>query len=70
MIERADQVPVQAAVPRRRASDRIDYMDRALLLAKLALVHASPNPAVGAVIIKDDVIVGEGYHAAPRVTPC
>ncbi len=65
MIERADQVPVQAAVPRRRASDRIDYMDRALLLAKLALVHASPNPAVGAVIIKDDVIVGEGYTQPP-----
>lgn len=65
MIERADQVPVRAAVPRRRASDRIDYMDRALVLARLALVHASPNPAVGAVIVKDDVIVGEGYTQPP-----
>ncbi len=65
MIERADQVPVQAAVPRRRASDRIDYMDRALALARLALVHASPNPAVGAVILKGDVIVGEGYTQPP-----
>jgi len=43
----------------------MDYMDRALLLAKLALVHSSPNPAVGAVIVKDDVIVGEGYTQPP-----
>lgn len=65
MVEKADQIPVQAVVHRRRASDRIDYMDRALLLAKLALVHSSPNPAVGAVIVKDDVIVGEGYTQPP-----
>ena len=49
----------------RRVSDRMDYMDRALLLARLALVHSSPNPAVGAVIVKDDVIVGEGYTQPP-----
>ena len=35
-----------------------DYMQRALSLAKLALGHSAPNPAVGAVIVKDDVIVG------------
>jgi len=29
-------------------------------------VHSSPNPAVGAVIVKDDVIVGEGYTPAAR----
>jgi len=65
MIEKADQHPTQAVERRRRASDRIDYMDRALLLARLALVHSSPNPAVGAVIVKDDVIVGEGYTQPP-----
>ncbi len=43
----------------------MDYMDRALLLAKLALVHSSPNPAVGAVIVNDGVIVGEGYTQPP-----
>ena len=43
----------------------MDYMDRALLLARLALVHASPNPAVGAVIVKDGAIVGEGYTQPP-----
>jgi diaminohydroxyphosphoribosylaminopyrimidine deaminase/5-amino-6-(5-phosphoribosylamino)uracil reductase len=65
MIEKADQLPTQAAERRRRVSDPMDYMDRALLLARLALVHSSPNPAVGAVIVKDDVIVGEGYTQPP-----
>ncbi len=43
----------------------MDYMKRALSLAKLALGHTSPNPAVGAVIIKGGVIVGEGYTQPP-----
>lgn len=46
-------------------SNRTDYMQRALSLARLALVHASPNPAVGAVIVKDGIIVGEGYTQPP-----
>jgi diaminohydroxyphosphoribosylaminopyrimidine deaminase/5-amino-6-(5-phosphoribosylamino)uracil reductase len=46
-------------------SSRTDYMQRALSLARLALVHASPNPAVGAVIVRDGVIVGEGYTQPP-----
>jgi diaminohydroxyphosphoribosylaminopyrimidine deaminase/5-amino-6-(5-phosphoribosylamino)uracil reductase len=43
----------------------MDYMQHALLLARLALGHASPNPAVGAVIVKNRVIVGEGYTQPP-----
>jgi len=43
----------------------MDYMRHALSLAKLALGHASPNPAVGAVIVKEGVIVGEGYTQPP-----
>src|SRR4030042_6192517 len=43
----------------------MDYMERALSLAKLALGHTSPNPAVGAVIVKEGVIVGEGYTQPP-----
>lgn len=43
----------------------MDFMERALSLAKLALGHASPNPAVGAVIVKEEVIVGEGYTQPP-----
>lgn len=38
------------------------FMQRALQLAKLAGVHASPNPMVGAVIVHNDRIIGEGYH--------
>lgn len=45
-------------------SDNTDrhYMQRALDLAGQALGRTSPNPVVGAVIVKDDAIVGEGYH--------
>lgn len=40
----------------------IDYMAQALALAKKGLGHTSPNPMVGAVIVKDNKILGEGYH--------
>ncbi len=43
----------------------MDYMEQALSLAKLALGQVSPNPAVGAAIVKDDVVVGQGYTQAP-----
>ena len=36
-------------------------MVQALSLAKLALGSVSPNPAVGAVIVNNDVVVGQGY---------
>ena len=38
------------------------YMRLALDLAKKAEGHTSPNPMVGAVIVKDGRIVGRGYH--------
>lgn len=38
------------------------YMRRALDLAYLALGRTSPNPIVGAVLVRDGEIVGEGYH--------
>lgn len=37
-------------------------MRRALLLARRGVGRTSPNPAVGAVVVKDRVIVGEGWH--------
>ena len=40
-------------------------MERAISLARLALGSSSPNPAVGAVIAKDGVIIGEGYTQPP-----
>ena len=38
------------------------YMRRALILAKRGEGYTSPNPMVGAVIVKDGRIIGEGYH--------
>ncbi|KUG03775.1 diaminohydroxyphosphoribosylaminopyrimidine deaminase [hydrocarbon metagenome] len=38
------------------------YMQRALELASKARGRTSPNPMVGAVIVKDGQIIGEGYH--------
>lgn len=40
-------------------------MEQALSLAKLALGQVSPNPAVGAVVVKNDVVVGQGYTQPP-----
>jgi diaminohydroxyphosphoribosylaminopyrimidine deaminase / 5-amino-6-(5-phosphoribosylamino)uracil reductase len=37
-------------------------MRRALELARLGAGHTSPNPMVGAVIVHEDRIIGEGYH--------
>jgi diaminohydroxyphosphoribosylaminopyrimidine deaminase/5-amino-6-(5-phosphoribosylamino)uracil reductase len=37
-------------------------MERALELAKKGLGKVNPNPLVGAVIVKDNEIIGEGYH--------
>lgn len=38
------------------------YMRRAIQLAKLGMGKVNPNPLVGAVIVKDGKIIGEGYH--------
>ncbi|MFC1897125.1 bifunctional diaminohydroxyphosphoribosylaminopyrimidine deaminase/5-amino-6-(5-phosphoribosylamino)uracil reductase RibD [Chloroflexota bacterium] len=43
----------------------MDYMEQALSLAKLALGQVSPNPAVGAVVVKNDTVVGQGYTQPP-----
>lgn len=39
------------------------YMHRALALAERGCGWVNPNPMVGAVIVKDGKIIGEGYHA-------
>jgi len=38
------------------------YMERAIELASLAAGNTSPNPLVGAVIVHENKIIGEGYH--------
>lgn len=52
-------------MPNSKASqEEIDrrYMQRCLELAAQARGKTSPNPMVGAVIVCDDRIIGEGYH--------
>lgn len=38
------------------------FMQRALQLAALGAGHVAPNPMVGAVIVHNGVIIGEGWH--------
>lgn len=43
-------------------NDDSKYMQRALALARRGLGAVSPNPMVGAVIVKNGQIIAEGYH--------
>ena len=40
----------------------IEYMQRAISLAKNGAGFVNPNPMVGCVIVKDGDIIGEGFH--------
>ncbi len=42
-----------------------DYMREALELARQGIGLTSPNPMVGAVIVRDGEVVGRGYHTYP-----
>jgi diaminohydroxyphosphoribosylaminopyrimidine deaminase/5-amino-6-(5-phosphoribosylamino)uracil reductase len=46
-----------------KASDRI-YLQRAYELAARGIGSTAPNPPVGAVVVRDGRILGEGYHRA------
>ncbi len=41
----------------------IRYMKRAFQLAEQGMGFVSPNPLVGAVIVRDETVIGEGFHA-------
>ena len=41
------------------------YMRMALNLARKGIGMTSPNPVVGAVLVKDGEIIGKGYHRGP-----
>jgi len=43
----------------------MEFMEQALSLANLALGQVSPNPAVGAIVVRDGEIVGQGYTQPP-----
>jgi len=53
--------PVHDEDPERDAR----FMREALLLARRGLGLASPNPMVGAVVVSDGRVVGEGWHEGP-----
>ncbi|MEI7995436.1 MAG: riboflavin biosynthesis protein RibD, partial [Methylococcaceae bacterium] len=38
------------------------YMARAIYLAKKGRYTTDPNPRVGCVLVRNDVIIGEGWH--------
>jgi diaminohydroxyphosphoribosylaminopyrimidine deaminase/5-amino-6-(5-phosphoribosylamino)uracil reductase len=42
-----------------------DFMRAALALAQRALFHASPNPRVGCVLVRDGRVIGEGFTQPP-----
>lgn len=60
-------------VPQNKSNDRghmnkltesdHQFLDKAIALATIPMGFVSPNPYVGAVIVKDDKIIGEGFHA-------
>ena len=47
------------------SKDNIFFMQKALALAEKARGITSPDPMVGAVVVKNGVIVGQGFHAEP-----
>lgn len=42
-----------------------EFMQRALALAGRAMYHATPNPRVGCVIVRDGRVIGEGFTQPP-----
>ncbi|ABK62611.1 riboflavin biosynthesis protein RibD [Clostridium novyi NT] len=40
----------------------LKFMKKAIELSKLGVGYTYPNPLVGAVIVKDNKIIGQGYH--------
>jgi diaminohydroxyphosphoribosylaminopyrimidine deaminase/5-amino-6-(5-phosphoribosylamino)uracil reductase len=43
-----------------------EWMERALVQAERSVGLASPNPAVGCVLVQGDALVGEGFHKYDR----
>ena len=39
-----------------------EYMKLAIELAKKGLGYTNPNPIVGSIVVKDNKIIGQGYH--------
>ena len=63
MISRTFQL---SDITNRRADD-LYFLDLTLALAAKGEGHVKPNPLVGAVVVKDGVIVGQGFHRYERI---
>lgn len=50
-----------AGLPQVSAADDLRYMRLALALGRRGLGNTWPNPAVGAVIVKDGIVIGRGW---------
>ncbi|MBT7482801.1 MAG: bifunctional diaminohydroxyphosphoribosylaminopyrimidine deaminase/5-amino-6-(5-phosphoribosylamino)uracil reductase RibD [Nitrosomonadales bacterium] len=53
----------QSKILDKNLNKKISYMRAALNLAKKGLGFVAPNPCVGAILVKNDKIVGQGYHS-------
>lgn len=58
-LKEGDKVNIEYGISE---SKNIDYMSRAITLSEYGRCTTIPNPWVGCVIVKNDVIIGEGYH--------
>src|SRR5271154_4818521 len=56
-----DTLPFGRASRSRIKADDV-YLARACELAARAIADAAPNPPVGAVLVRDGVTLGEGWH--------
>ncbi len=61
VVAGTDTAPVVEVV----THEHTRYMREALGLARLALGRTSPNPAVGAVVVRDGEVVGRGHTLPP-----
>ena len=43
----------------------IRFITEALILADKGIFSVSPNPAVGAIVVKKGKIIGKGFHSSP-----
>jgi diaminohydroxyphosphoribosylaminopyrimidine deaminase / 5-amino-6-(5-phosphoribosylamino)uracil reductase len=59
-------VPESILTPENVSLNDEHWMQLALAQARMSVGLSSPNPAVGCVLVKNDVLVGEGFHEYDR----
>lgn len=58
---------MRSSTKSKQAAADAKWMDRALELARRGEALASPNPMVGAVLVKNGRVVGEGFHTYEKI---